>query len=143
MVQTLGWQPISSSASYALQAVLEIASRAPESVRANELAARLEVPSKYLSKVLNTLGHAGVLTSNRGPHGGFRLAVAPDQLRLIDVISPFDDVGGAPRCLLRGKACNGDDPCLAHRSWRGIALQVHEFFRTRTVAEVAAKAALS
>lgn len=137
MIQMLGWQPISSSASYALQAVLEIANRAPESVRANELAARLEVPSKYLSKVLNTLGHAGVLTSNRGPHGGFRLAVEPDRLRLIDVIAPFDDVGGAPRCLLRGKACNGQNPCLAHGSWRSIAVEVQEFFRTRTVAEVA------
>lgn len=136
MIQTLGWQPISSSASYALQAVLEIA-RSTDSVRANELAARLDVPGKYLSKVLNTLAHSGVLASNRGPRGGFRLALPADQLRLIDVIAPFDDVRGAPRCLLGSRACNAAEPCLAHARWRDISVQVHEFFRARTVSEVA------
>lgn len=133
----LGWQPISSSASYALHAVLQIAYRAPESVRAHELAASLEVPPKYLAKVLNTLAHAGILASSRGPHGGFRLAVEPHRLRLADVIAPFETLRGQPRCLLRGTACDPEHPCLAHSGWQTIAQQVHEFFRTRTVAEVA------
>jgi Rrf2 family protein len=67
---------LSQTTEYALRAVLHIASQPDGTpVRANALASAIGVPQNYLSKTLHQLARAGILTSTRGPTGGFQLAV--------------------------------------------------------------------
>jgi Rrf2 family protein len=78
---------LSHTSDYALRAVLVIAreyQRRP--LRADEIAASTGAPRNYLAKTLNALAKAGVLTSARGPQGGFTLAIAPDSLTIAQVI---------------------------------------------------------
>ena len=61
------------------------------------LAKRADVPATYLSKVLATLGRAGLVQATRGARGGYRLAKSPDQIHLIDVIELFDGPRARPQ----------------------------------------------
>src|SRR5690606_6227227 len=69
-----GWM-LSDTAEYALRATLYIAQHANDTrlVRTDETAQALGVPRNYLSKILHVLARHGVLSSTRGPLGGFRL----------------------------------------------------------------------
>ncbi|MCK6455323.1 MAG: Rrf2 family transcriptional regulator [Phycisphaerae bacterium] len=84
------------AASYALLAVFEIGKRARGSgasngVQAGEVAQKYKLPTAYAAKIMSQLARAGVLRSDRGPHGGFRLNRPADKITLYDV---FDGVGG-------------------------------------------------
>ncbi len=137
--QDARWRMISQTAEYALRAVLHLAVQ-PGGVAtsATHMASAIDVPERYLSRVLNALAHAGVLRSTRGAHGGFRLARPASVLTLADVVAPFDAVGDPPQCLLREQPCGTGEPCLAHAEWHGVATAVRSFFQRTTVASVLA-----
>lgn len=122
------------TAEYALRAVLHIA-RHECSMRVGEIATAVGVPHNYLSKTLHQLARAGVLASARGPAGGFRLAVAPAELTLEQVVSPFGS-RSRRRCLLGGGVCGEMPECAAHTRWAPVGSQVREFFSATTVADL-------
>ena len=82
---------LSQTTEYAVRAILHIATRGDgATVRANELAAQIGVPQNYLSKTLHQLARAGLLTSARGPTGGFQLAIPAESLTLQRIVSTFE-----------------------------------------------------
>lgn len=126
---------LSQTAEYALRAVLYLAQQPHgRPVRVEEIGAALGLGPAYLSKTLGTLVRSGVLGSLRGPHGGFRLAVAPEDLPLMRVVAPFDDIGSRRHCLLGNPECSDQHACSAHRAWKETSAKVESFFRTTTVA---------
>ena len=128
---------LSHTAEYALRAVLYLAERGhPGSIPVDEMADALGIPANYLSKTLQVLVRARVLSSLRGPHGGFQLAVAPEDLSLMRVVAPFDPVVERRRCLLGRPDCSDRNPCAAHDRWKATAEKVANFFRSTTVADV-------
>jgi len=128
---------ISKTAEYALRAVLFIARESEQGpVRANELAKVLGVPSNYLSKILHTLARAGLLTSGRGPRGGFQLARPADEMWLADVLEALDPTLLRSDCLLGNPTCTDEESCAVHHRWQKLRDPICEFFRGTTVASV-------
>jgi Rrf2 family protein len=111
---------ISQTAEHALRAVLYLA-RQPNGARvpAEVIAEALSAPRNYLSKTLGVLAKAGVITSARGPHGGFRLEVPAAELSLARVVGPFREPTGSSACLVGGR-CDARRPCQAHERWAAV-----------------------
>lgn len=119
---------LTRTAEYAVRAVVLLARHYGERpVSADEIASRLGAPRNYLSKTLNALTHRGILTSARGPGGGYALAIAPNALSVAAIADVFADAkpGGA-RCLLDDSLCDPTHPCSAHQRWTEIALNARE-----------------
>ena len=126
---------LNQSADYALRAVLFVAQRdGRRSCPAGVVARAIGVPRNYLGKLLHALTQAGVLTSVRGPRGGFRLAVPAAQLSVADVVGPFHRLPERRMCLLGNRPCQAGMPCIAHQQWQKIADPVTSFFKTTTIA---------
>ena len=123
---------LSSTAQQAIHAVLCVARGGGEPMRVEGIAAATGLPRNYLSKTLHALARAGVLSSERGPTGGFRLAHAPERLTLARVIAPFSRPGR--RCLLGRPTCGDRDPCPAHARWSALADTLEDYFRNTTIA---------
>ncbi|HEY6948754.1 MAG TPA: Rrf2 family transcriptional regulator [Gemmatimonadales bacterium] len=128
---------LSQTAEYALRTVVFLAGRSEEPVRIDEIAAALDIPRNYLSKVLHRLARESVLTSTRGQGGGFRLASSADRIRLLDVIEPFDHIGSQRRCVLGREVCSDQGACEAHEAWKEVGARVAAFFAGTTVADLA------
>ena len=128
---------LSQTSEYALRAVLYIAGR-DGPARAAEIADAAGVPQNYMAKTLHQLVRSGVLVSTRGPSGGFRLAVAPRQLTLQDVVSAFAvsafAARGTRRCLLGRGVCGAVPDCPVHAGWTPVATRIEDFFAHTTVA---------
>ena len=128
---------LSSTAEYALRAVLYVAQHATEApVRVAQVASALKLPQNYLSKILHELTRSGVLVSTRGKHGGFRLARPADHLSLHAIVNRFDRIEARRTCLLAAKSCADRHACAVHWRWKAISEQVVRFFRDTTVAEL-------
>jgi Rrf2 family protein len=80
---------LSARVDYALRAVCELAAaNAPRTVE--QLSAAQHIPNKYLESILGELRRDGLLRSQRGPEGGYRLARSPAQISIADVIRALD-----------------------------------------------------
>ncbi len=125
---------LSQTAEYALKAVLHLAERADEQpITVDSIADALSIPRNYLSKIFHTLAKRDLLTSSRGPGGGFALAVPPQELSLLAVVEPFDQLERRAECLLGRPRCSDRNPCAAHGRWKELNDLVTAFFRQTTV----------
>jgi Rrf2 family protein len=128
---------ISKTAEYGLRAVLHMAAARTDSLlRASDIAENLDVPANYLSKILHSLARAGILTSGRGPRGGFRLSGSPEELTLADVIRPLDPAMLEQTCLLGNPRCTESSACAVHEHWKSVREPLLAFFESRTLSDV-------
>jgi Rrf2 family protein len=101
---------ISRSATYAVRALTFMAAREPDTWSLNrEIAAELALPPQFLTKILRLLAAEGILLSQRGKSGGFRLARPASRITLLEIIDPFDRLSDRRTCLL-GQAIVDENP---------------------------------
>lgn len=84
---------------YALLALVRMPDDGTYSL-ARSLALELDLPGPFLAKILQVLGHAGILESQRGPAGGFRLARRADRIPLRDIVQAMEGPEPFEACLL-------------------------------------------
>jgi len=126
---------LSQTVEYALRAVVQLASIAPDVSTTGDLATITQVPPAYLAKVLQALVKAGIVTSHRGARGGVSLAHAPGQLTILDIVDATDPIQRIRTCPLE-LASHGTKLCPLHRRLDAALAQVEQAFRSTTLAEV-------
>ena len=89
---------VSAKADYALRAVAELAAASDAPLKRERVASAQDIPMDYLENILLELKHGGIVQSQRGAGGGFRLARPPDEISLADVIRAVD----GPMANVRG-----------------------------------------
>ncbi len=77
---------ISAKVDYALRASIELAVVFPAQMKGERLAAAQSIPHKFLENILADLRNGGLVVSQRGAEGGYRLARAPEEITVADVI---------------------------------------------------------
>jgi Rrf2 family iron-sulfur cluster assembly transcriptional regulator len=128
---------LSTTAEYAIRALLSLASEPDKATLGRDLAVSSGVPANYLSKILLELKKGGFVQAVRGTGGGYRLGRPPEEVRLMDVVEFVDGSAARPGCFLAGSdACSDDDPCLAHDRWAAVRDQYVAFLETTTLADV-------
>ena len=128
----------SRTAEYALRAVVMLGSSPGSPRTTQQIAEQTQVPSGYLSKVLQALGRAGVVAAHRCLYGGFVLARPLNELTILDVINAIDPLERIERCPL-GLAEHGDRLCPLHRHLdQGIA-EMEALFRRTTICQLLAE----
>lgn len=129
---------ISQTAEYALRAVVYLASQRGAALTTQQIAAATKVPAGYLSKVLQALGRAGLVTSQRGLHGGFTLARPPEELTVLEVINSVDPVKRIEKCPL-DLAAHGNRLCPLHRRLDDAIGMVEQALGQSTISELLAE----
>ncbi len=90
----------SQTVEYALRAMVYLASHAGEAANAETIAAATRVPPGYLSKVMRDLVVARLVSSQRGPRGGFTLTSDPRTVTVLAVVNAVDPIKRIDRCPL-------------------------------------------
>lgn len=128
---------LTTTSEYALRAMVVVTERsASVSVSSTRVARESGVPGKYLSKILAVLVRAGLLNAERGRGGGFRLAKPAGEIRLCEVVAPFEPISPGWGCPLGRMACTDTAPCAAHEKWKAVRVAYDRFLRGTTLAEL-------
>ena len=121
---------VSAKVDYALRAMTELAAASPSLMTAEQLATAQKIPPKFLESILAQLRNGGLVASQRGAEGGYRLAKQAEEISIADVIreleGPIATVRGARPDELEyaGAASNLRDIWLELRSqMRGVLEQ--------------------
>lgn len=121
---------------YALRAVIRLATHPEQPWTTREISDAALVPAGYLAKILSLLTRAGIVTSRRGPGGGFTLRRSPDEVTLLDVVNAVDPLQRIKSCPL-GLEWHDEALCPLHARLDAAIAHVEESFASTTLAEVA------
>ena len=84
-----------------------------------------------------TILFVGRMTSQKGPAGGFALAMPSEKITLLHIVEAIDGLGFMHDCMMGFATCSGKNPCAAHETWANVRGQVHEMLVNQSVAEIA------
>jgi Rrf2 family protein len=130
---------ISAKADYAVRAAVELAADEGEKpVKAERIASAQEIPLNFLENILGELRHAGIVRSQRGADGGFRLAKPAGEITVADIIraveGPLASVRGAPP----EESSYGGAAAALPRVWIAVRANLRRVVENVTIADVAA-----
>jgi Rrf2 family protein len=129
---------ISAKADYATRALLMLTAAGGGPLKGEELAREQGLPQKFLENTLTTLRRAGLLDTQRGAEGGYRLAKPPDQITIADIMRPLD----GPLAEVRGEKPEETvyDGAAAHLRdvWVAVRASLRDVLETVTLADIVA-----
>jgi len=129
--------PISRTSEYAIRALTYLARQPGEGYcLARDMARALAIPAPFLGKVLQPLVNRGLLRSQRGRNGGFRLAVAPAEITLFEIVDAGEHLGDTRPCLLGQAECTDERACPMHDYWKPASNAFRMRLATTTLADV-------
>lgn len=107
---------LSKSFGYALRGVLYVALMEPKGkkVKIEQMADKLALPRYFLAKIMKKMVAEGILTSTKGPYGGFSLSAITLQTKLLHLVKITDGVDQFNTCVLSLRKCNSKNPCPLH-----------------------------
>ena len=126
---------ISQSAEYALRAVVWLAGHPEATHSTSEIARRTMVPAGYLSKMLQALARAALVSSTPGRAGGFVLARPANRISVLDVINAIGQFPRIERCPL-GMEAHGQHLCPLHKRLDDVAAHAERVFAETTMADL-------
>ena len=129
---------ISRTGTHATLALAFLARLRPgEYAGASQIASEVGAPRNYLGKLLKLLAAEGLVESQKGFGGGFRLARAGAKITLYDILEPVEKVSKWNGCFMGRTRCNEKSPCALHIRWSKIRSDYLEFLKVTTISDVA------
>jgi Rrf2 family protein len=125
----------SQTLEYALRAVVCLAQSDPKPLTTHQIAQSTRVRESYLSKVLQLLGKADLISATRGAGGGYVLSVPPAELSILQVANAIDPLKRITQCPL-GLKSHGANLCPLHRRLDRVIADAEEAFRKTFVSEL-------
>ena len=122
---------------YALRCLVDLA-EAPQNqlVSVHTLAQQEDIPEDLLQKIMQALTAAGIVSSQRGRAGGFRLARLPADISVLEVFETLQGPFALNRCFLGADRCRHQDVCWLRNKLCVLQEEMVAFFRGVTIADL-------
>lgn len=128
----------SNTAKYAIKACLYLAVNSNEEKKLviKDIAEPINVPMAYIAKILQALSKKDIISSTRGPKGGFYLTQEQFQTKVMQIIEAVDGEERLNSCLLSLEKCNSDNPCSLHHLVFGEKTIITSRLRTSSLEDL-------
>jgi len=130
---------LSTKGRYAVMALVDLAANSKGNpVSLADIAERQDISLSYLEQLFGRLRRGGLVSSVRGPGGGYLLQRGADSTRIVDIVLAVDENLRATRCTPgSAKGCAPDSSrCLTHDLWEELGNHIYMFLSTITVQDV-------
>jgi Rrf2 family protein len=128
---------LSRSSEYAIRTLTWLAQQNDEQFHlARDMAEVLGIPAPFLGKVLQPLVSKGILLSQRGRFGGFRLALAPKDIPLERIVATQERLERMQHCVLGQAACSEHEVCPLHDWWKQTSEEFVAMLERTTLADL-------
>ncbi|HHE54620.1 MAG TPA: Rrf2 family transcriptional regulator [Caldithrix abyssi] len=102
----------------------------------NVLHKELNIPYKYLGRLMSKLSQAGLVEVEQGKYGGFKLARDLDKIYLYEIVGVVEGLDDYDRCILGFPQCSSENPCPLHFRWIEIQKKLKELMYNTTLADL-------
>lgn len=133
---------LSNSCRYGIRAVIYLAVRYSEknNTGIKEISGDLGLPTPFLAKILQQLAKHKILSSTKGPNGGFSLLKKPESITLLEIVKIIDGDDIFRNCLIHDGTCpevrRSKKLCPVHDDYSAIRAELAKMFKNKTIAEI-------
>ena len=127
---------LTSKGRYAVTAMLDVALHSDSGpVSLADISERQEISLSYLEQLFARLRKNGLVTSVRGPGGGYVLSRSMDQIAISSIVKAVDETVHATKCHGQD-GCQGGVRCLTHTLWNDLSERIEGFLTSITLSEL-------
>lgn len=133
---------LSNSCRYAIRAMIYIASQpeGPDKTGIRQISRDLQLPTPFLAKILQQLVRHKILSSLKGPHGGFSLLKDPRAVTLYDIIKIVDGEDIFTDCIIHNGTCMCVDreqkSCPVHDDYSDVRAGLVDLFKRKNIQQL-------
>lgn len=131
---------LTSKGRYAVSAMVDLTKNGGDSpVTLASISERQFISLSYLEQLFRCLRESGLVSSVRGPGGGYRLAKAPEEISVADVIRAVNEPIRTTLCVNAMRGCHRGSRCDTHELWDSLGKHIYRFLDVVTIADVVNK----
>ena len=132
---------ISKSCKYAIRASVFVASKANENIKLSmkEIAEEIEAPAAFTGKILQILNKHKIITSLKGPYGGFFCEKYQLDFPILGIVNAIDGLSVFRECVMGLHQCSDEHPCPMHFEYSKIRALMLKSFQETTIGSLAEK----
>jgi Rrf2 family iron-sulfur cluster assembly transcriptional regulator len=124
---------------YAVTAMLDLSIHSSQGpVNLAEISQRQAISLSYLEQLFSKLRQRKLVSSVRGPGGGYRLARSDKEIHVAEIIDAVSESLDTTRCQGKGD-CQQGETCLTHHLWQDLSDQIHNFLSNISLADLVSK----
>lgn len=128
---------ITRATEYAVRTVIFLAQQPKDDiVLKKDICRTQEVTPAFLTKILQPLIKAGIVSSQRGVGGGFLLAKDPSEITMLDILQAEEGKLKLNHCLVDSTVCSRDAYCSAHEVWDEAQRQMAKVLQDKSIADL-------
>lgn len=134
---------LSNTCKYGIRAMVYLAVNHKDNnnIGIKKISKDLDLPSPFLGKILQNLVKEGILSSTKGPHGGFALKKDPNEITMYDIVKIIDGDSIFEDCFLGLKICENnpahESECEFRKISHAVRLQLKKAYQTQTIGSFA------
>ena len=130
---------LSRASKYAILSTLFLAEHSNDrkKISVKKIADSIDVPSPFLAKLFQQLVRGNIISSTKGPNGGFYLNKQNANKTVLDIIDNIDGLSKINECFLGLEKCDGSNPCPVHFIVEPFKENIMAKFRDKTILEFA------
>ncbi|MBT5484138.1 MAG: Fe-S cluster assembly transcriptional regulator IscR [Gammaproteobacteria bacterium] len=124
---------------YAVTAMLDLSINAKKGpVTLSDISKRQAISLSYLEQLFSKLRKRDLVTSVRGPGGGYMLGRKDSDIDVAEIIDAVSESLDSTQCKGKGD-CHGGEICLTHHLWEDLSAQIHKFLSNITLSDLVSK----
>lgn len=130
---------ISKACQYGIRATVFIASRHNDGIKLNirQIACEVDAPEAFTAKILQVLNKHRIITSLKGPYGGFFIEEFQLEQPVINIVNAIDGMSVFKECGLGLKQCSASHPCPMHDQYKIARDTLQNAFQQTTIRHLA------
>ena len=133
---------LTSKGRYAVMAMADLAKNYNKTpISLTEISLRQGISLSFLEQLFLKLKKNDLVTSSRGPNGGYVLSKNPEEIKLLNIINAVDEKIKTVKCKRESKkGCNGKSiKCITHDLWDDLEIHINSFFEKNTLRDIVYK----
>jgi len=131
---------ITRATEYAVRTIIFLAQQPKNDiVLKKDICRTQEVTPAFLTKILQPLIKAGIVSSQRGVGGGFLLAKDPNEITMFDILQAEEGQLKLNHCLIDADFCSRDGYCSAHEVWHETQHEMSQVLKRYSIADLVRK----
>lgn len=129
----------SKSCEYAIKAVIHLCIETKDGSRLGitQIAKEIDSPEPFTAKILQALARHGVISSAKGPGGGFYISPTAEPIPVITIVDLIDGQHAFERCGLGLKECSETRPCPIHNEFNAYSRRLKTLLASKTIQDLA------
>ncbi|MCF8379899.1 MAG: Rrf2 family transcriptional regulator [Bacteroidales bacterium] len=130
---------ISTTSKYAIRSVIYLAVNNDKTKTGiKKISKELDIPAPFLSKILQTLAKHRILSSTKGPNGGFSLGIDSKEIHLMDIVQIIEGLDSFEKCAIGVKYCKEqENKCALHKQYSSLREEMKKLFKSTNIYDLA------